>query len=368
MNAIFDKKNVSFLLFILFVVNGFSQKATSKFIAYNNPKISYMGRIDVNDSCANFYWSGSSSTIKVNGTHTLKAVLEDNIGNNYFYIVVDDKVPFKLKLDKGKKTYELVSNLDDKTHTIQLFKITNTDNRITGLYGFEIDTKGKVVKPKKLPKRKIEFFGNSITAGHGIDVPLDSADSGAPQFFNNYKTYAATTARYFNAQYHCTAKSGIGVMVSWFNQIMPEIYDRVNPNDSNSKWNFGNYQPDIVVVNLFQNDSWLVNQPENDQFKARFGSSKPSEEFIINAYANFLKTLRIKYPAANIICCLGNMDATKEGSKWPGYIASAVASLKDKKISTLFFAYKKANGHPKAEEQQLMADDLIAFIKKFYWK
>jgi len=361
------QKKLLLLLYILCFVTGYSQTATSKFIAFNNSKVSYMGRIGMSDSCANFYWSGSSTTIKVKGTHTLKAILADNLGNNYYYVVVDAQEPFKVKLDKGKKTYELVSNLDEKMHTIQLFKITNTDNRITSLYGFEIDEKGKVMQTNKLPKRKIEFFGNSITAGHGVDVPLDSSDSGAPQFFNNYKTYAATTARYFKAQYHCTAKSGIGIMVSWFNEIMPEIYDRLNPKDSNSKWIF-KYQPDIVVVNLFQNDSWLVNQPANEQFKARFGSSKPSENFITNAYADFLKTLRSKYPAANIICCLGSMDATKEGSKWPGYIASAVALLKDKRIATHFFPYKKIGGHPKAEEQQLMAEDLIAFIRKNYWK
>ena len=47
------------------------------------------------------------------------------------------------------------------------------------------------------------------------------------------------------------------------------------------------YQPDIVVVNLFQNDSWIVNQPANEQFKARFGTTKPSEEVIVKAYAAF---------------------------------------------------------------------------------
>jgi len=42
--------------------------------------------------------------------------------------------------------------------------------------------------------------------------------------------------------------------------IMPEMYDGLNPADGNSKWNFNEYTPDVVVVNLFQNDSWLVNR------------------------------------------------------------------------------------------------------------
>jgi len=150
---------------------------------------------------------------------------------------------------------------------------------------------------------------------------------------------------------------------------MPDIYDRLNPIDSSSKWNFKKYQPDIVVVNLFQNDSWLVNKPEHVQFKARFGNTKPTEAFIINAYKNFLQSIRGKYPNAQIICALGDMDATKEGSKWPGYIDSAVAMMKDKKIVTHFFAYKGSPGHPITKDHIVMANDLIAFIEKQgYWK
>ena len=62
------------------------------------------------------------------------------------------------------------------------------------------------------------------------------------------------------------------------------------------------------------------------------------------------------------------MDATKAGSKWPGYIDAAVASLKDKNVTTHFFPYKATPGHPKLKEQQAMADALIAFIEKKYWK
>jgi hypothetical protein len=150
---------------------------------------------------------------------------------------------------------------------------------------------------------------------------------------------------------------------------MPDIYDRLNPSDANSKWDFSKYIPDIVVVNLFQNDSWLVNLPEHEQFKARFGKQKPSEDFIITAYKNFIQSVRIKYPKAQIICALGDMDATQEGSKWPGYIQAAVSMLKDNKIVTHFFPYKGAPGHPIIKDHETMANDLIQFIEtKKYWK
>jgi hypothetical protein len=143
---------------------------------------------------------------------------------------------------------------------------------------------------------------------------------------------------------------------------MPEIYNRLNPGDPNSKWDFSKYTPDVVVINLFQNDSWLVNQPNHEQFKARFGTTKPDENKIIKAYQDFVMKIRNEYPKASIICTLGSMDITQQGSPWPGYVEKAVKELNDSKIYTHFMPYKNTPGHPKAAEQKVMADDLIQFI------
>ena len=368
------KKQTRTIFCIAFLVvckNAPAQEDGLKLIGAQNKRIAYMGRVGHTDSCANIYWTGTSISINVKETTNVTAILEDEKGNNFYYAITDGDGAnaIKIKVDKEKKSYVLAANLDKETpHHIELFKITNTDNW-TRFYGFKTDETAKVLKPSKKPKRTIEFFGNSITCGHGVEVKPDSSDSGAAQFFNNYRAFGAITARHFNAQYHCTAKSGIGITISWFPQIMPEIYDRLDPKDAGTKWNFKKYRPDIVVVNLFQNDSWLVNMPDHAQFKARFGNVKPTEGFIKAAYSNFILSLRSKYPKAQIICSLGNMDATREGSKWPGYIDEAVASLNDKKIITHYFTYKKTPGHPKLQEQQAMADDLISFIEKQgYWK
>ncbi len=80
-------------------------------------------------------------------------------------------------------------------------------------------------------------------------------------------------ARHYDAEYHCTCKSGIGITISWFPVIMPEIYDLLNPEDPQSIWDFSLYQPDVVVINLMQNDSWLVNLPDHEEFQVRFGEA-----------------------------------------------------------------------------------------------
>ena len=324
-----------------------------------------MGRVgQVENQYAEIYWPGSSVTIRFKGTE-LKAILKNRNEITYFYVIIDgnDQDAKKIKSDTLQSTVLLASGLTDSNHIVQLFKLTD-NTTCTLFYGFELADGSTVLNANPLPKRKIEFYGNSITAGHGVDVLPGNDDSGSPYYFDNYWTYAARTARHFNAQYSCIARSGIGIMVSWFPEIMPEVYDRLNPADSTSKWNFSKYTPDIVVVNLFQNDSWIVNNPQNPQFIARFGATAPTEAFIIESYQNFIKSIRAKYPNSSIICALGNMDATRVGSAWPGYIEKAAKGLNDAKIYTHFFPYKDTPGHPKVAEQKAMADDLIEFIDK----
>ena len=151
-------------------------------------------------------------------------------------------------------------------------------------------------------------------------------------------------------------------MVSWFRLTMPEMYDRLDPTDSTSKWDFSKYTPDVVVINLLLNDSWIVKMPENEQFKIKFGTTPPSEAQIIQSYKNFVQTIRNVYPNAQIVCMLGNMDITKKGSPWPGYVREAVKELNDHKIFAYIAPFKGTKGHPKVKEQKLLAEGLIQFI------
>jgi hypothetical protein len=104
--------------------------------------------------------------------------------------------------------------------------------------------------------------------------------------------------------------------------------------------------------------------PERAEFKMNFGNKAPNDEYIINAYQQFVAGIRRHYPDAKIICALGNMDATKEGSIWIDYIEKAVTNLNDRNIYTHFIPFKETSGHPSIPEQQKMANSLIRFIDK----
>ncbi len=333
------------------------------FIEYSNPEIAYEGRIDSSDKqSAALIWSGTSVKINFEGK-AIKALLKDEEGNNYYNVIIDNESMNLLRPDTSKKYYTLASGLSKGKHSVEIFKRNEWARGKSYFYGFMLEGNSKLIPKNAEKKRKIEFYGNSITQGYGIEDNTggDSPDS---TFTNNYLSYAAITARHFDAQYRCICKGGIGITISWFPMIMPEMYDLLDPFDSTSKWDFSLYTPDVVVINLFQNDSWLAEYPEHEEFKNRFGTSPPDDRFMVNAYKQFVSSIRGHYPEAEIICILGNMDITSNGSKWPDLVQRSVNELNDGNIYTHFIPYKETGGHPKVDEQEQLAKSLIHFMEE----
>lgn len=323
--------------------------------------IRYTGRIKNDSDSMTLYWSGTSITFRFKGK-SVKALLRDEAGKNYFNVVIDGDSLRYFKADSLKGFHTLAENLPEGEHTVELIKRSEWDRGKTWFYGLQIEDATLLPLGEK-NKRVIEFFGNSITAGYAIE-DYSGGDSPDSIYTNNYDTYAAITARHFKADMFCTVKSGIGILISWFPLIMPEMYDRLDPSDSTSKWDFKIVTPDVVVINLFQNDSWLLKMPEHESFKKQFGTKAPDERQIVEAYKDFVSKIRAVYPEAYIICALGNMDATRSESPWPGYVTQAVNELHDKKVLTHFFPFMNKAGHPRREDNQQMAGSLIKFIEE----
>ena len=351
-------KNYLIFLCLGFCIEGISQQVS---LPFNNRDISYEGRILYRSNCAVLIWPGTSLTIRFRGTG-MKAVFKELDTANYYNIILDSVFNREIHFDTIRKSYTLATGLPDRIHTLQIFKRTGWEKGKTLFYGFDPVQHTVWLSPPVKPKRKMEFFGNSITCGYAIEDL--AGDSPHGYYENNYNSYAAITARYFHAQYHCTAKSGIGIMVSWFPLIMPEMYNRLDPTDPASRWDFSRYIPDLVVVNLLQNDYWITSLPANPEFKHRFGTVKPDSSFIIASYRKFIARIRACYPAAKIICMLGSMNIMEKNSPWKGYVSTAVSELHDRKIFTFFAPYKNTPGHPKTAEQKQLAEELIAFIRQ----
>lgn len=336
-------------------------------IAADDANLQYTGRVDfTKPSEPQISWPGTSITGNFTGQY-LAVTLDDQLGKNYFNVFIDNdlKRPIIIKAEKGEKKYVVAANLAPGKHTFLLTKRTEGEEGATTIKSFELADDGKLLAPPARLKRKIEFFGDSITSGMGNESPDDGPDH-LLKDKNNFMAYDAITARNLKAELHVTSQSGIGIMISWFPFIMPQFYDQLNAVGNNdSQWDFSSWTPDVVVINLFQNDSWLTD-------RERRMNPNPTDEQRVQAYVDFVKTIRGKYPNAYIVCALGSMDATKEGSKWPGYINTAVTRIKQdnpkEKMDTIFFEFTGYGAHPRVKHHQVNAAKLTAFIKqKMNW-
>ncbi len=332
-------------------------------IAPDNRQLQYTGRVDFTHLDApQFSWPGTSLTANFSGKY-LALVLDDQLGKNYFNVFIDDDFshPVILECAQGEKTYVVATNLKPGTHKFLLTKRTEGEDGATTFKNIFLADEAKLLAPPSRPKHRMEIFGDSITSGMGNEA-IDGGRDNDIKGKNNFMAYGPIAARNLDAEIHVISQSGIGIMISWFNFTMPQFYDQLNAVGNNdTKWDFAQWTPEVVVINLFQNDSWLIDLRKRLQ-------PMPTDEQRVQAYKTFVKTIREKYPHAFIICALGSMDAVKKGSKWPGYISAAVKQMKqenpNEKMDTLFFDFTGYTAHPRVKQHQENAEKLTAFIKE----
>src|SRR4051812_48930947 len=176
----FIKQFLIAAILCLCLQTGFGQKI----IKSTDPHIHYMGRVAFSKDTAELSWSGSSAAINFTGTG-VKALLKDQSGTNYFKVIVDDSIMPDIQLDSVKRVYTLASGLPAGKHHLELFKRTEWIFGKTSLYQFELEDDASIETAPAAKKRRIEFFGNSITCGYAV---LDTAgkDRGSAPYEDNY--------------------------------------------------------------------------------------------------------------------------------------------------------------------------------------
>lgn len=277
-------------------------------------------------------------------------------------------------LEEEEKDYVLYESEVADTLHIKLMKLSEAAFAKVGVKGFEIE--GELLPLDVKPaKHSIEFIGDSITCGYGIEG-VWNVDTFSTKQQDPWKAYAARTARYFGADFHLISWSGIGVISSWTDTgdinndwLMPMIYpylDRGLENTLGHKvykaWDFQQFQPECIVVNLGTNDTSYTK--DHASRIAAFGEG----------YYEFLKTIRANNKEAMIICTLGVMgqELYPEINK---QVARFSLEQKDSKIMAMAFEVQEeadgigADWHPSEKTHQKMAAQLTETISSVMgWK
>ena len=356
-------QTLKFKLLLASAILWAGQSLAAVTIPPDDAQLQYTGRIDLSKRAAPVLsWPGTSIEGNFTGA-SLALKLDDQLGRNYFNVFIDGDLarPVIVAAAKGDKTYPVAAGLAPGAHRFLITKRTEGEEGATTFLGLELADDGKLLAPPPRKQRRIEFFGDSITSGMGNEA-ADGRPDDQPREKNNFMSYASITARSLDAEAHIISQSGIGVMISWFPFIMPEFYGQLSAVGKNdSQWDFTSWTPDVVVINLMQNDSWLIDDHKRLQ-------PVPDDARRVRAYKQLVQNIRARYPKAYIVCALGSMNAVRPGSKWPDYVRGAVAQIReernDQRIDTLMFEFTGYTAHPRVRHHEANAARLTEFIRQ----
>jgi len=351
-------KNVLVLFFGVFV-NLISPAKTFTPVTADNPLIEYTGRIDFsNTQSPKFSYSGVSIRAYFRGT-SISIILNDEGNQNYFNIILDNRIIERLQSRSGLNTYYIADTLEDTIHEIEIFRLTEEMFGKTEFHGFILDEDKSLVNIPNSRTRLIEFIGNSITCGYGNEGVNGEIFGPATQ--NHYLTYAAITSRSFNARHLAICKSGIGVYRNWDGpaegntDCMPNRYERIFLNDETPLFNFDE-KPDLICIDLGTND---------------FSTNKGDSIKYISSYLKFIDTLQLINKGTDILCLLGPMLSDKELDVARGCLRLIVDSANNKNRGNVyFFEMSQQTGdlgigidyHPTTEQHLKNAAELIEYI------
>ena len=317
-----------------------------------------MGRISrANPDVVAWTYPGVQIICRFTGT---SVSMKTNPGSGFYIVQIDNREPFKVELKKGVETLSLAKNLDGGEHDLRIIYAIEGHGKKPVFHGLFLDDGAQLLDPPSLPERKIEFIGNSITCGYGIE------GNGKEKTFyyslqNFCLTYAYLTAQALQAQYHVVARSGIGVYRNYMGkipeQIMPFIYPHTMYTTKGEQWDFSLYQPDVVCVALGTNDttgSYTVNG-------------------LTGGFRRFVAQLREHYPTAKIVFLVGPMMSHKRRAD----LKTAQQTVIDEYAATgdnaiFSFEFQESDkalgmgsqGHPNAAHHAQMAQELIPYLSQ----
>ena len=171
------------------------------FIPADDARIAYMGRISHRiPGAVTFTYPGVSIFARFEGT-SLR--MKAKPGSGDFMVEIDGQWPYRISFSANDSIQTLAEGLPQGIHHARVMYILEGYELKPVFKGFYVDKGCGLAEAPALPARRMEFIGNSITCGYGVE-----ADSPREPFTyeteNHFYSYAALTARALNAQHHAS--------------------------------------------------------------------------------------------------------------------------------------------------------------------
>ncbi len=349
-------------------------------IQLNEKNVKYLGRARLFDSTLFLSLSGSGFEfeytgrgLKINLIGGAASETPENDGNYArIAVYVDDVRVIDTQASSREMTLCVAESDETRTSVIRFVKLSECAMSLVGVKPLEINA-GETVKPVPAKAHKLEFIGDSITCGYGVDDedPLHPFKTSTEDVT---KSYAFKTARALDTDYSMFSTSGYGIISGYTGdpsvkmpaQRIPLFYRSLGfsydllpdlPAPMDIPWDFKKFCPDAVIINLGTNDDSYCQEDQTRQ--AEYAA----------AYTEFLKTVRECNPDAVIFCILGLM-----GDRLFPWMCKACedykSSSQDDRIFTVHLDEQDTSAgyvsdyHPLESAHEKAAQTLISEIRK----
>ena len=254
-------------------------------------------------SGAAFTFTGTACTVVFKGDHRAPDANEQ-CNHARIAVELDGVRVADIMVDAAEKTVALTA--EEGEHTVRIVKLSEAAMSTCGIKTIEAQD----IRPMEEKTHLIEFIGDSITCGYGMDDE-DPEHHFSTETEDASLTYACIAARRLDADYSLVALSGYGIISGYtataeepvIAQRIPDYYETLGfsygeyggaiPQDV--RWDFSARQPDLIVINLGTNDDSYCLDHEDRQ------------RLFCDAYVRFLKVVRRCNPRVKILCTLGIM-------------------------------------------------------------
>ena len=346
----------------------------------DDPNIVYYGRWDKSDR-TNYRADWGSVYINVNFTGTGVGIkLQDSAFQDAYQYSIDGSAFVELQANTST-VYVLAAGLADTTHSLNFVRRTDNLFGVTNFEGFYAPAGEtfSTIAPSPRPLHKIEIIGDSISVGTGDE----GVNSNTRYNENGYMAFGPQTARQLNAEWSNIGRGGLGVYHNW-NEAAPnaelhaqDYFKRTLYNYAAPLWNFGQWQPDVVIIALGTNDT-------NSQWDT--SPTSLTTAAIAAAYGNLIDYIRIVYPSADIFCMepipqwVMQYDGAGTGSSYTGQtyyktVAQAKIAAGDSKVHYLAVNssynspllsvsdYEDGTTHPNVSGHTKVANEIAPLIQ-----
>lgn len=332
-----------------------SEQRDTSFIPASDSRFLYEGRFDTSDPAAGpvVIWQGSRIRLDFEGD-SLALRFADPENQAFFDVTIDDRTTL-VDTSAGAPTTVPFTGLGAGRHRLVLFKRSEAAAGTVRFAGVELAPGSTAFAPARPDyKRALLFIGDSITAGacneDGADDQWENRRT-----HNNARSYAAFTAADLAADYRNIAVSGMGVAIGWTDVKAGEIWDRLYPNPASPRADLAAWTPDIVFVNLGEND---------DSYPRAKDIPFPAAAYT-DGYVALAQAIRAAYPQARIVILRGGMFGGARSETLRAAWDAAVARLESSDPLLTHYVFQHwTTLHPRVTDHRAMADELVAWLRQ----